>query len=80
VLIGIQGISLPLDQYNALLASAPLIESILVKNKEEVVRPDYSGRATAAAPVDEEAEEAEKEVEDEEEDEPVKKADNEDEE
>jgi len=49
-----------------------------VKNKEEVVRPDYSGMATAAAPVDEEAEEAEKEVEDKEEDELVNKADNKD--
>ena len=38
-----QGISLTIDQYNALLASAPLIESALAKKDIQVVRPDYEG-------------------------------------
>lgn len=82
MLIIIQGISLPLEQYNALLASAPLIESVLVNSKEEVVRPDYGGGATAAAPADEEEEVAEpaNKVEDEDEDVPVIKADDKDDE
>lgn len=55
-----------------------------MKSKVEVVRPDYGGGATAAAPADKEAEEEVAEpvhkVEDEDEDEPVVKADDEDEE
>ena len=43
-----QGISLNIEQYNALVASLPLIESLLAKKGEETVRPDYDG--TAAAP------------------------------
>ena len=59
-----------------------------MKNKAEVVRPDYAGGATAAAPADEaeDKDEAEEEVaepvnkvDDEDEDEPVNKADDEDE-
>ncbi|KAG9190355.1 hypothetical protein G6011_08443 [Alternaria panax] len=38
---GKKGISLTVDQYNALLASAPLIESALAKKDIQVVRPDY---------------------------------------
>ncbi|PVH95609.1 PC4-domain-containing protein [Periconia macrospinosa] len=40
---GKKGISLSIEQYNALLAAAPLLESVLVGEKEEtVVRPDYN--------------------------------------
>ena len=46
----LQGISLNIEQYNALVASLPLIESLLAKKGEETVRPDYDG--TAAAPKD----------------------------
>jgi replicative DNA helicase len=38
-----QGISLTVEQYNALLRAAPLLERELVKAGEEVVRPDYDG-------------------------------------
>ncbi|KAL6710461.1 hypothetical protein ACN47E_008509 [Coniothyrium glycines] len=38
---GKKGISLTIDQYNALLAAAPLIEAALAKKDIQVVRPDY---------------------------------------
>lgn len=42
-----QGISLTVDQYNALLAAAPLLESVLAQKKIEVVRPDYDADLSA---------------------------------
>ncbi|EMD97366.1 hypothetical protein COCC4DRAFT_170549 [Bipolaris maydis ATCC 48331] len=44
---GKKGISLSIDQYNALLAAAPLIESALAKKDIKVIRPDYDGDASA---------------------------------
>jgi len=55
----IKGISLPIDQYNALLASAPLIETILRKMKQEVVRPNYDG--VEAAPITDDTQEEQRE-------------------
>jgi hypothetical protein len=63
------------DQYNTLLAAAPLIESALAKKDIQVVRPDYDADLSAKpeAPkgddIDEEAEEAVEKVDDDEEDE-----------
>jgi len=60
--LDIQGISLSIDQYNALLAAAPLLESVLEKREQKTVRPEYDGpRAEAVKPEikDEEEEEAE---------------------
>lgn len=51
-----QGIALSLDQYNALLTAAPLLESVLSKKDVRVVRPDYDADPTAGEP-DEETEE-----------------------
>jgi len=36
-----QGISLTVDQYQTLLASAPLLESVLSKKGIQITRPDY---------------------------------------
>lgn len=36
-----QGISLSIEQYNALLAAAPLLESVLNKKDVHVARPNY---------------------------------------
>ncbi|KAH7378274.1 transcriptional Coactivator p15-domain-containing protein [Pyrenochaeta sp. MPI-SDFR-AT-0127] len=48
-----KGISLTIDQYNTLLAAAPLIESALAQKDIPVVRPDYdaalSGKVEAQA-------------------------------
>ncbi|KAF1945599.1 PC4-domain-containing protein [Clathrospora elynae] len=56
---GKKGISLTIDQYNTLLAAAPLIESALAKKEIEVVRPDYEADLGAKA---ETAKEDDKEV------------------
>lgn len=48
MLMGLQGISLPIDQYNALLAAAPLLETVLAGKEEKVVRPNYGGEAVDA--------------------------------
>lgn len=53
VLIANQGIALSLDQYNALLTAAPLLESVLSKMDVQVARPDYDADPTAAKPDDE---------------------------
>lgn len=38
-----------MEQYNALLAAAPLLESVLVgEKKEDVVRPDYDAQPAVA--------------------------------
>ncbi|USP75046.1 hypothetical protein yc1106_02320 [Curvularia clavata] len=54
---GKKGISLTIDQYNALLAAAPLIESALAKKEIQVVRPDYDSDATAKSETEENREE-----------------------
>lgn len=53
----IQGISLTVEQYNALLAAAPLIEAALAKKDIRVVRPDYEGDAGAKGDVEEKSKE-----------------------
>jgi hypothetical protein len=60
-----QGISLTIDQYNALLASAPLIESALAKKDIQVVRPDYEGDLGAKIGEHEKEEEENEERDDE---------------
>ncbi len=71
-----QGISLPIDQFNALLSHLPQVETALAEKGEMVGRPVYSGAGTA---IDEEVEggeddEEDDEEEDEEEDEKPAKA------
>ncbi|KAH7081355.1 transcriptional Coactivator p15-domain-containing protein [Paraphoma chrysanthemicola] len=46
---GKKGISLNIEQYNALLASIPLIESMLTEKEVDVVRPDYEADLNATA-------------------------------
>jgi hypothetical protein len=63
---------LPIDQYNALLAAAPLLETVLAEREEKTVRPKYDGEG--AQPVeakedDEEDDAGVKGVDEEEEDE-----------
>ena len=53
VFITNQGIALSLDQYNAFLTAAPLLESVLSKKDIQVVRPVYDADLTAAKPEDE---------------------------
>lgn len=65
-----QGISLTIDQYNALLASAPLIESALAKKDLQVVRPDYEADLSAKI---EDTKEGDEEEAEEDEDESAKK-------
>ncbi|KAJ4338474.1 hypothetical protein N0V95_008043 [Ascochyta clinopodiicola] len=50
---GKKGISLSVEQYNALLAAAPLLESVLRKKNIEVTRPDYEAKFGATAPAQE---------------------------
>ncbi|ORY15945.1 transcriptional Coactivator p15-domain-containing protein [Clohesyomyces aquaticus] len=57
---GKKGISLSIEQYNTLLAAAPLIESLLVEKGERTVRPDYSD--VPVAKVDDEKNEGEEEA------------------
>ncbi|XP_014556517.1 hypothetical protein COCVIDRAFT_26735 [Bipolaris victoriae FI3] len=56
---GKKGISLSIDQYNALLAAAPLIESALAKKDIKVIRPDYDGDAGAKPETKEDSKEEE---------------------
>lgn len=46
-----------MQQYNTLLAAAPLLESVLNKKDIQVVRPGYGVDANASKPVEEEQEE-----------------------
>ncbi|KAF2195823.1 hypothetical protein K469DRAFT_699447 [Zopfia rhizophila CBS 207.26] len=67
---GKKGIMLSPEQYNAILASAPLIENVLTKKGEKVVRPIYSSEPAAGVPEEgDEEEEAEALVNNEEEEE-----------
>ncbi|KAI4688473.1 hypothetical protein J4E81_008070 [Alternaria sp. BMP 2799] len=68
---GKKGISLTIDQYNALLASAPLIESALAKKDIQVVRPDYEADLSAKT---EDKKDGDEEQAEEDEDESAKKA------
>lgn len=58
-----QGISLSIEQYNALLAAAPLLESVLVEREEKVVRPEYDSEPAAPVKKDEGGEEKDGEEE-----------------
>ncbi|CAO2653946.1 Nn.00g106790.m01.CDS01 [Neocucurbitaria sp. VM-36] len=69
---GKKGISLTIDQYNTLLAAAPLLESVLAQKDIEVVRPDYHADFSTKEEAVKEGEEEEdqvKKVDDEEEEE-----------
>ncbi|KAF9733417.1 hypothetical protein PMIN02_008851 [Paraphaeosphaeria minitans] len=46
---GKKGISLPVDQYNALLAAAPLLETVLAEREEKTLRPQYEGEVAKPA-------------------------------
>ncbi|KAL1597138.1 hypothetical protein SLS60_008720 [Paraconiothyrium brasiliense] len=46
---GKKGISLSIDQYNAFLAAAPLLESVLTEKEEKVARPNYDGEVPQPA-------------------------------
>ncbi|KAK7183296.1 transcriptional coactivator p15 family protein [Paraphaeosphaeria sporulosa] len=46
---GKKGISLPIDQYNALLAAAPLLEAVLAEREEKIARPKYDGEVAKLA-------------------------------
>lgn len=50
----IQGISLTVPQYNALVALLPQIETALIAKGESVVRPDYAGAKNKQAETAEE--------------------------
>ena len=56
-----------MEQYNALLAAAPLIESVLAERNEPTVRPNYDGEMAKPAKSEEEEEKDEEEEEDDEE-------------
>ena len=51
-----QGISLSIEQYNALLAAAPLLETVLSKKNIKVARPDYKADSSAAEAAEDEKE------------------------
>ncbi|KAJ4374951.1 hypothetical protein N0V83_002030 [Neocucurbitaria cava] len=74
---GKKGISLTVDQYNALLAAAPLLESVLAKKDIEVVRPDYDADLSAKRETEKDDD---KDEEEEEEQAQVNKVEDEDEE
>jgi hypothetical protein len=52
-----------MEQYNALLAAAPLIESVLREKGEEAVRPDYEKGVVASVKEEEKEEEEVEEAE-----------------
>ena len=58
-----------MEQYNALLASAPLLESVLVKKEIQVARPNYEAdtenAVTAKGEVNEEQRSSEEAVDEE---------------
>lgn len=65
----VQGISLSVDQYTALLNAIPLLEQALADKGVEVPRPDYEADLAAASAVkDQDQEEEEKAEEDADED------------
>ncbi|KAF2631501.1 PC4-domain-containing protein [Macroventuria anomochaeta] len=59
---GKKGISLSIEQYNALLASAPLLESVLSKKDVQVARPNYEADLNALKPAEEEKEEGQQSI------------------
>jgi hypothetical protein len=54
---GKKGIALTLEQYNNLLAAAPLLEQVLREKGEEVVRPDYDSKPVVLVKDEEDKEE-----------------------
>ena len=52
-----------MEQYNALLAAAPLIESVLTERTESTVRPIYDGEMAKPAKAEEEEEKGKEEEE-----------------
>ena len=48
-----------LEQYNTLLAAAPLIESVLAEKNEKTVRPNYDGEVAGAETTEEGTKESE---------------------
>ena len=59
----VQGISLPIEQFNALIKVLPDIETVLAEKGQSIQRPDYSGAGASAALDDEDEEDDEDEVE-----------------
>ncbi|KAF2273894.1 uncharacterized protein EI97DRAFT_382525 [Westerdykella ornata] len=59
LLPGKKGISLTLEQYNALMSAVPLIESVLTKKGDKVIRPNFDGDAS---PVEQRADQEEADV------------------
>ena len=57
-----QGISLHVEEFNALIKVLPHIETVLGEKGQSIVRPDYSG-AGASATIDEEDDEEEEDEE-----------------
>ena len=57
----LQGIALPLEQWNAILRLLPHIETVLAEKGHSVERPDYSGAGASAAAAEADEEEDEEE-------------------
>ncbi|KAF1836397.1 PC4-domain-containing protein [Decorospora gaudefroyi] len=75
---GKKGISLTVDQYNTLLAAAPLIESALAQKNIQVVRPDYEADLNAKPEAPKESGKEQEDDQDEAADDAVAKVEDED--